>query len=72
MEDKIICPICSYINTPENIEYQNCTNEEGEEHCVFDMFCEGCGNKLYEGHQWGDFDREEALEIIKNKLNLQL
>jgi len=71
MSFTIRCDKCQGEVTEKDIEQTgstNCGAGCGCEGYEFSLICD-CGYELYEGSNWGDFDREEAEEEIKESLN---
>ncbi len=66
---EIKCFSCGYINTEEQIDHYNSTNEEGEDYNEYDFECKECHTTLFEGSGWGDYDEKEAIEEIKDRFS---
>lgn len=70
MSFTISCDKCQNEVTEKDIEYTGSFTCGASCGCLgyeFALICD-CGNEFYEGQNWGDFDREEAEEEIREEL----
>ena len=66
---KVKCPNCSHVNTEEQLEHRNRTNEEGEEFCYLVLDCADCNKTIYVGYEWGEWEcinHQEVYEEIES------
>ncbi|MDA2567492.1 transcription initiation factor TFIIIB [Bacillus cereus] len=64
------CTKCGHNNTEEDIDYTNttCGGSCGCEGYEYDLTCSECGNEIYIGSEFGQFDRKEVAEEIQEEL----
>ena len=62
---KVKCPNCGQINTEEQLDHCDFSNEEGEEYCTLELNCTGCDALLYEGSEWGEWEYINQQEVYK-------
>ncbi|WP_246882350.1 hypothetical protein [Bacillus sp. WL1] len=71
MSFSIPCSKCGHLNTEDNIEqtgYTSCGASCGCEGYEYELICSNCGNVIYNGSQWGEFDKKEIAEDIVEEL----
>lgn len=62
---KVKCPNCGHVNTEEQLEHWNGTNEEGEEYVSLELDCAGCNKTIYEGSEWGHWNDNDSQDIYE-------
>ncbi len=68
MEADIKCPCCAL---PIEVDYNNSTNEEGEEYAIVYYVCQKCDMDA-ELSQWGWIENvSELIDLIKDYLKLK-
>lgn len=67
------CKECGHNNTEEDIDYTTTTCGEscGCEGYEFELICDVCGSEIYSGGEFGEFDRIEVAEEIKEELSIE-
>ncbi|AQQ66181.1 MULTISPECIES: hypothetical protein [Bacillus cereus group] len=70
MTKTIECKKCGHLNTENDVDYMNTTCGEscGCEGYEYDLTCSACGNEIYRGSEWGQFDRTEVFDEIIDEL----
>lgn len=70
MEFIFKCAECGHNNTEEDIDYTNtiCGESCGCEGYEYELICSSCGDKIYRGSGFGEFNRKEVAEDIQEEI----
>lgn len=73
MTKTIECKKCGHLNNEDDIEQTASTTCGASCGCIgyeFELICGNCGDEIYSGSEWGEFDRVEVFEDIVDSLGL--
>ncbi|MCU5514413.1 hypothetical protein OCF62_07490 [Bacillus wiedmannii] len=70
-EKTIKCKKCGHFNTENDVEQTASTSCGASCGCIgyeYELICGNCGNEIYSGREWGEFDRTEVFDDIIGEL----